>query len=162
MPKSIRPCRRCVLGLFMCYRGWITAVPYMPSIQLCGVYCAALSCTALDCCNNCLWPSSSCPFPAYTYSEITPSTKEAALSVTSPCCSGVLPCTLLHCSALYLTVLYCTVMHCTALHYTTLADCTALKLQPSPAEAWWAGGKKFQSQLTTENNTFLLDWTVDS
>ena len=35
MPTSIRPCRTCVLGLFMCYRGWITAVPYMPSIQLC-------------------------------------------------------------------------------------------------------------------------------
>ena len=36
MPTSIQPCRTCVLGLFMCYRGWITAVPYMPSIQLWG------------------------------------------------------------------------------------------------------------------------------
>ena len=34
MPTSIQPCLTCVLGLFMCYRGWITAVPYMPSIQL--------------------------------------------------------------------------------------------------------------------------------
>ena len=35
MPTSIQPCGTCVLGLFMCYRGWITAVPHMPSIQLC-------------------------------------------------------------------------------------------------------------------------------
>ena len=34
MPTSIQPCQTCVLGLFMCYSGWITAVPYMPSIQL--------------------------------------------------------------------------------------------------------------------------------
>ena len=34
MPTSIPPCRTCVLGLFMCYRCWITDVPYMPSIQL--------------------------------------------------------------------------------------------------------------------------------
>ena len=37
LPTSIQPCRTCVLGLFMCYRGWITAVPYMPSIQLWGI-----------------------------------------------------------------------------------------------------------------------------
>ena len=36
MPTSIRPCRTYVMGLFMCYRGWITAV-HICHLYSCGI-----------------------------------------------------------------------------------------------------------------------------